>query len=64
VTGLYNCFVHSEAVGEAVDKFWTATYEPEEGVMPFYYRMMRYASRMVWPTDCYTFKMQFMMRLP
>jgi hypothetical protein len=36
VTGLYDHFVHSEAVGEAVDKFWTMAYEPEEGVMPFY----------------------------
>jgi hypothetical protein len=42
VMGLYNCFNHSEAVGEADAKFWTATYEPEEGVMPFYYRIMRY----------------------
>jgi hypothetical protein len=64
VTGLYDCFVHSEVVGEAVNKFWTVTYEPEEGVMPFYYRMAIYTARMVWPPDCYIFKMQFMMRLP
>jgi hypothetical protein len=64
VTGLYDRFVHSKAVGEAVNRFWTATYEPEEGVMSFYYRITRYTSRMVWPPDCYTFKMQFMMRLP
>jgi hypothetical protein len=64
VTGLYDRFIHSEAVSEAVDKFWTATYEPEEGVMPFYYRMARYAARMVWPPDHYTFKTQFVMRLP
>jgi hypothetical protein len=61
VMGLYDHFIHSEAVSEAVDKFWTATYKPEEGVMPFYYRMVRYATRMVRPPDYYTFKTQFIM---
>jgi Aspartyl protease len=64
VTGLYDRFVHSKAVGEASDRFWSATYVPSEGVMVFYHRLMRYTTRMVRPPDCYTFKTQFIMRLP
>lgn len=39
ISGLYDCFIHSKALSKAVDKFWTMTYKPEKGVMPFYYKL-------------------------
>jgi hypothetical protein len=35
------------SVGAIVDKFWNESYVPEEGIMAFYHKHMRHASRMV-----------------
>ena len=64
MTGLYNHFIHQRALRSASDVFQSVTYVPEEGVMAFYHRMMRYATRMVRPPDRYTFKRQLIIRLP
>ena len=36
VIRLYNHFLHNVAVGAASDKFWSANYAPDEGVMEYY----------------------------
>lgn len=64
ITGLYDRFIHNAALGVATDVFWGATYAPNEGVMAFYYRLTRYADRMVRSPDRYTFKKHYIMRLP
>jgi hypothetical protein len=47
ITGLYDWFVHHASVGTAADKFWNATYVPEEGIMALYHELTRHAVRMV-----------------
>jgi hypothetical protein len=64
ITGLYNQFVHHALVGTAADKFWNATYVPEEGIMALYHELTRHAARMVRPPDHYTFKSHLVMRMP
>jgi hypothetical protein len=64
VTGLYDRFLHEVALGSASDEFGNAMYIPGEGIMAFYYRLTRYAARMVRSPDRYTFKRHFIMRLP
>jgi hypothetical protein len=64
ITGLYDRFVHHASVGTAVDKFWNATYVPEEGIMALYHELTRHAARMVRPPDRYTFKSHLVMRMP
>jgi hypothetical protein len=51
-------------VGTAADKFWNATYVPEEGIMALYHELTRHAARMVRPPDHYTFKSHLIMRMP
>lgn len=63
VIRLHNYFLHNVAVGAALNKFWSATYAPDEGVMVFYHRLMCYAVQMVRPPDRYPFKKHYMMRL-
>ena len=64
VIGLYDRFIHQGSLRSGLDVFQSTTYIPEEGVMTFYHRMMRYATWMVRPPDRYTFKRQLIMRLP
>jgi hypothetical protein len=64
ITGLYDRFVHHVSVGAAVDKFWNESYIPEEGIMAFYHKLTRHASRMVRPPDRYTFKSHLVTRMP
>jgi hypothetical protein len=47
ITGLYDQFVHHASVGTAADKFWNATYIPEEGIIALYHELKRHAARMV-----------------
>jgi len=49
---------------EASEKFGKAQYIEGEGVMAFYYRLMRYMEWMVRPPDRYTFKKHYIMHLP
>jgi hypothetical protein len=64
ITRLYDWFIHHALVGTTVDKFWNATYIPEEGIMALYHELTRHAARMVQPPDCYTFKSHLVMRMP
>ena len=64
VIRLYDRFLHNVAVGAASDKFWSPNYASEEGVMEFYHRLECYAVRMVRPSNRYTFKKHYMLRLP
>ena len=64
VIGLYDHFIHQGALRSASDAFQSAMYIPEKGVMAFYHKMTRYAAQIVRPPNRYTFKRQFIMRLP
>jgi len=64
ITGLYDCFIHKMALTEASEKFGKAQYITGEGVMAFYYRLLRYTEWMVRPPDIYTFKKHYIMQLP
>jgi hypothetical protein len=64
ITGLYDRFVHHVSVGATADKFWNESYVPEEGIMAFYHKLMRHASRMVRLPDQYTFKSHLVTRMP
>jgi len=63
VMGLYDQFIHNMALTEVSEKFGKAQYIEGEGVMAFYYRLMRYAEWMVRPPDRYTFKKHYIMCL-
>jgi hypothetical protein len=64
ITGLYDWFVHHTSVGTTADKFWNATYIPEEGIMALYHELTRHTARMVRPPDRYTFQSHLVMRMP
>jgi len=63
VMGLYDQFIHNMALTEASEKFGKAQYIEGEGVMAFYYRLVRYAEWMVRPPNSYTFKKHYIMHL-
>jgi len=63
ITGLYDCFIHNVALTEASDKFGQAKYIAGEGVMAFYYRLVRYAEQMVRSPNRYIFKKHYIMWL-
>jgi hypothetical protein len=64
ITRLYDRFIHHVSVGATADKFWNEIYIPEEGIMAFYHKLTRHASRMVRPPDRYTFKSHLVTRMP
>lgn len=64
ITGLYDYCVNIGAIQEATEKFYSAKYDPEFGVMGFYNELDRHARRMIKRPDSYTFKTQFMTRIP
>jgi hypothetical protein len=47
ITRLYDQFIHHASVGTTADKFWNATYVPEEEIMALYHKLTRHAVRMV-----------------
>jgi len=51
------------ALTEASEKFGKAQYIEGEGVMAFYYRLVRYVEWMVRPPNRYTFKKHYIMYL-
>jgi hypothetical protein len=63
ITGLYDWFIHHTLVGITADKFWNATYVPEEGIMALYHKLTKHAVRIVQPPDHYTFKSHLIMRM-
>ena len=64
VTGLYHRFIHNVATRAAVDSFKNAEYDSRDMVVTFYHELVRHAMRMVRPPERYTFKRQFMARMP
>src|SRR6202789_3965862 len=64
VTGLYDRFIHNVATRAAVDSFKNAEYDSRDMVVTFYHELVRHAMRMVRPPERYTFKRQFMARMP
>ena len=39
ITGLYHRYIHNVVLRTAAEKFRTAEYDPEEGIMAFYHRL-------------------------
>ncbi|KAJ7822345.1 hypothetical protein B0H14DRAFT_2598630 [Mycena olivaceomarginata] len=64
ILGLFDQFIDNACVQKATDQFWSTKYSPEMGVTGFYNELMTCANRMVRRPDSYTFKNQFMGRLP
>jgi len=62
--GLYDHFIHNVVLTEALERFGQAQYKTGEGVMAFYYRLVRYAEWMVRLPNRYTFKKHYIMQLP
>ena len=61
---IFSCTLCNVVPRMAAEKFRTAEYNPEEGIMAFYHRLTQYAARMVRPPNRYTFKRHFIVRLP
>jgi hypothetical protein len=64
ISGLYDQFIFHTGTQDAADKFYKASYNPDEGAMALYHTLTRYSVCMIWPLDRYTFKSQYMIRLP
>ncbi|KAJ6561590.1 hypothetical protein B0H19DRAFT_1068348, partial [Mycena capillaripes] len=64
ILGLFDQFIDTACVQNATEQFWTTKFSPEMGVTGFYNELVTCAKRMVHRPDPYTFKNQFMGRLP
>jgi len=64
ITGLYDRFIHDNATHDAADNFAKVKYETSEGVMSYYHKLERYATRMIRAPDRFTFKTQLLSGLP
>jgi hypothetical protein len=64
ITGLYDRFVHDNAMHDVNDKFWHIKYNAREGIMSYYYKLERYATRMIEAPDVFTFRTQLVAGLP
>ncbi|KAJ7149894.1 hypothetical protein C8R43DRAFT_951854 [Mycena crocata] len=64
IMAIYEQFIDTTAVQEATATFWSTKYSPELGPGYFYNELFRAANRMVKRPDSYTFKNQFIARLP
>jgi hypothetical protein len=64
ITGLYDQFAHDNLTHDASDKFSTVEYNVEDGVLSYYYKLERYANRMIEPPDTFTFQSQLVIGLP
>ena len=64
ITGLYDRFVHDNATHDTNDKFWHVEYNAREGVMSYYCKLERYATRMIEAPDVFTFRTQLVAGLP
>ncbi|KAJ7147093.1 hypothetical protein C8R43DRAFT_953289 [Mycena crocata] len=61
---MFDRFVDTAAVQHATEKFWHTKYSPDIGVTGFYNELMAATNRMIQRPDSFTFKNQFMTRLP
>ncbi|KAF7369281.1 WD40 repeat-like protein [Mycena venus] len=64
VIGLFDRFIDTASVQRATDVWFTAKYSKEIGIMGLYYELMGAARRMIKKPDSYTFKQNFIARMP
>jgi hypothetical protein len=64
ITGLYDQFIHDNAAHDVNNKFWHIEYNAREGIMSYYYKLERYATRMIEVPDIFMFRMQLVAGLP
>jgi hypothetical protein len=64
ITGLYDRFIHDNATHDAADHFSKVKYDSVKGVMSYYHKLERYATRMIRAPGRFIFKTQLLSGLP
>jgi hypothetical protein len=64
ILGLYDRFIDTACVQNATAQFWSTAFSSDIGATGFYNELKSAANRMIKRPDSYTFRNQFMSRLP